>query len=473
MPDPEITPRFVTNGRLEGEIYVITLDGTEEVETEDQATAQVAARSRSPKRPVEVVLEAQGAGRRPRIVELRALPAPEPPASTAVAKPSSPGQTAIAKAPDLPRGIISNPEVLTQQLRAMEHYYNVLSPAIALSDVTPGFGASFALITVNTAVNDKGKGTDTYRSAKIHAPDERGLSKTCLLRLSQAAGIQWLESGCKPLPTYGERNLWRWKHFGYIRTHDGQWQPIHGSKELDLRDGSDEIADMKPAQIQQARSFGNEICETKSMERAIRMALAIRQSYTVAELAKPFAIVRFNFTPDMNDPEIKKIVTEANLKGIGALYQPPPTAALPEHLDDPLGDAMPTIDDGDVKPAKESRSSVKRAAQQSRKADPFAAATVDNGFRTIADVKVIKEGNNAAGRPWKMIRVIADTGESWTTFSLTDAAVANEAKAKGWPVRITDKENEKYPDQRDLESITLIDPRQPNLPGTDAPAGGL
>jgi hypothetical protein len=74
----------------------------------------------------------------------------------------------------------------------------------------------------------------------------------------------------------------------------------------------------------------------------------------------------------------------------------------------------------------------------------------------------------AEGRPWTRWQVIAKTGEVWTTFDAKVAADAEEAKSRGWFVRITDVQNQRYPDQMDIKTLTLIDPRQPNLPGTGA-----
>lgn len=462
------TPTFrqVTAGRMEGDLYLITLDGGEVVETIDEAVAHAAAQARRDRKEIAVVLEA-GANGRQRLIEITET-RPIPP-STVPARVDRPSQ-ALTKAPELPHGLIVNPEELAVQMRTMSQHYNVLSPAIAISQMAPGYGANMAVVVIDPTVtfSDDGKsgsGPDCYWSKFIFQGDKskRALNKQGLTRISQAAGVQWDPTHCRRLDNGRERNYWRWQYYGGIRTHDGQWQPLTATRELDLRDGSAEALGMASVnQLNQARARGNEICETKAMQRAIR-ALGIKQVYTVDELKKPFLIVRFSFTPDMSDPEIKKLVTERAMSGMGQLYAPPPAAALPaiEAPADDIDDAMPTTTGpGDKSQAKP-------------KADPFAepSAGQSSAADPVTVVKVDKStGKNAkSGRAWTLYKVTFSTGEVAATFSETLHQLIDEASAHKAPVKYATVENPGYDDK--LESFSIVDNRQPSLPGTE-PAGG-
>ena len=75
--------------------------------------------------------------------------------------------------------------------------------------------------------------------------------------------------------------------------------------------------------------------------------------------------------------------------------------------------------------------------------------------------------SKATGRPFTKYTVVSKDGDKWTTFDTAVVADVEAAIRNGWPVRVADKINDKYPDQRDLVRLTVLDPRQPSLPGAD------
>jgi hypothetical protein len=451
--------RYVLAGKLEENVYLITLDGGEVVQTIDEAIATAANAAMRKKQALVVDLERPAGAKYSVIAELR-LATNEEIAAAAPAtteKPTGlakPGSSAVA-APAIPTGLISDPLKLTEQLQALGRHYNVISPMIAVSQFAPGYGVNLVVVSIDSKIVDEttGRGTDTYHSKKIHKPNERALSKNGLLKISQALGIQWAPP--KRLDDGSEANRWQWQYYGVVRNYDGQLQPVTGSRELDLRTGSAEAAGMSDGQLKVARTFGNEICETKAMERAIRNY--VRQVYTVEELAKPFLIPRFSFTPDMSDPEIKKLVTERALNGMSSLY-PPPAVEMPSSAAAPAAAA--------ALPAPKSNPFAEPPKSASP-AIPGAAAdfVLPDDAKFIADIKQLRTGERKDKTKWALRQVTATTGEAWTTFEDKHVAVAEEAKAKGWPVRIVDKENTEYPDQLNIGAITLIDPRQGDLLG--------
>lgn len=459
-------PRTLTAGALVEDWYVLTLDGGEVVHTQDESIAKAAATAKRAHHAFTIEIERQGD--KVVVTELNVVidqPAAKPaPASTAVAKATPTAITGLAKRPELPTGLISDPQALTNQLTSLQAHYHVMSPAISVSQMAPGFGANLAVVQIDpTVVMDKygnGAGADCYYSnSLLKDQNKRALNKQGLLKIAQAAGIQWVPEHCRRMDDGKERYLWRWQYFGYVRTHDGQLQPVQGSRELDLRDGSAEATAMKDQQLDKARAVGNQVCETKAMQRAIR-TLGIRQAYTLDELKKPFLIVRFSFTPDMSDPEIKKAVTLQAMGGLGALYQAPTANVLP---------ALPET----TGPADETDRSTEPAAAV-KKSDPFAddaaptsntTETIPDGTTTIVEVKKasgVKKKDGKPDQPWSKYDVTFATGEMATTFSQTVQQLIDAAQQQKARVRITTSEREGYNDN--LDSLEIVDKRQQSLP---------
>jgi len=84
-----------------------------------------------------------------------------------------------------------------------------------------------------------------------------------------------------------------------------------------------------------AREFGKRMTESKAGNRAVRALLGISPKYSFAELEeKEFAVVRFVFTPDLDDREVKMLVVSHGLQAQRMLYGQPAgpissTTALP------------------------------------------------------------------------------------------------------------------------------------------------
>lgn len=90
------------------------------------------------------------------------------------------------------------------------------------------------------------------------------------------------------------------------------------------------------------------------------------------------------------------------------------------------------------------------------------AAELPSDARFVSDVT--DKSGQTNGREWTRYTVMFKDGAEATTFSLSLARVASEAKQRGLPVRAAFSTNEKYPDQQNLESLDIIDTRQGTLP---------
>lgn len=439
------SPRQVIGGRMEGgadsPTYVVVLDGQQETETRDFDLASAAAATKRASQRIAVTLETR-AGARPQLLAFEILPdAPAP--EKALTRAAAPAAGALAhQAPALPTHLIHDPQELAAQFQAMRQHYNVLSPAIAVSQMAPGFGANLAIVHIDSTLTKRdkygnGSGPDTYFSKAIHKDESnRSLNKHGLQKISAALGIQWDYNASRRTDDGRQRNYWSWTYVGTVRTHDGQLQPVLGSRELDLRDGSAEALKMSSAdQLMQQRSMGNQLCETKAMHRAIRNF--VQHSYTVDELRKPFLICRFSFTPDMSDPEIRKLVTERALSGVGALYNPPAGKLLPALQ------APPDPDDAGDAPAP-------------AKGDPFTE-------KPAAPLTIVKVDPVKARPPktWLRYDVAFSDGLLASTFDAKLQKLIDEAFEKKLPVTRVTSEREGFNDQ--LDALTIVDGTQPAL----------
>lgn len=468
VTQPATRERQVLGGSLDKTtgLYTLVLDGNEHVTTDQQAVANAAYQAKSRGQAIVVELEARSAGQPPAVIELKLAPKPVAASSSspvaAIARTTpAPTTTALAAAPALPTGLIHSPEQLTEQLTRLQTHYHVLSPAIAVADMAAGYGANLALVKIDPNVTidqaGNGQGADCYFSKSMHKePNKRSLNKQGIVKIGQASGVQWDPRLCRRTDDGSQRNYWAWTYVGYVRTHDGQVLTISGSRELDLRDGAAEAVQMQGGQLPKARAMGNELCETKAMLRALRV-LGIRPSYTVEELQKPFLIVRFSFSPDMNDPEIKKLVTDRAMAGIGQLYTPPmPTAG-----------ELPAATNAPALTAKSDP-----FAEGTETATPAAASTASAHARPIGGSKVTdvakfdgmsKAREGKPSKPYTRYTITFDSGEVATTFSGSHFETATKAKASGQWVKAQFEENEKFPDQLNLSALEPLDGSQPDL----------
>ena len=160
--------------------------------------------------------------------------------------------------------------------------------------------------------------TDTYESKDLkaghRAPNAKGLSK-----LADAAGVNFvdevrLDGGSDPKRAY-------------VRVYA---EMIDGTGLKRRAPGSrDYILDSQPMtepQRQRAKAFVHENAATRARHRALRALLSLPQSYSIADLQKPFAIARYVL--NTQHPEIRDAVKNALVGAVAAVYGPEPARQL-------------------------------------------------------------------------------------------------------------------------------------------------
>jgi hypothetical protein len=259
---------------------------------------------------------------------------------------------------------VRTPQELAQTVREMEKLAFILSPAIVVSNIAEGYVVNRAVVPISPVVDPKtGRGDDVYYQAAIHKkhkvgedwiPDEVSLNKNGLIKIMSAAGIDITRS--ERTDNGKDPYYWAWAAEGTIIDFDGRKRKLPpGNVEIDYRDGAASIGEWTPdkwveserradaervrrklsaadawkvkaepiggwsaERVMNARRFGLRIAEAEALNRLIRN-LGIRQTYTIAELeAKPFLI--FRCSPDMSDPDVKRMTLAAHLGATDLLY---------------------------------------------------------------------------------------------------------------------------------------------------------
>lgn len=301
----------------------------------------------------------EGAGQRPAQQQPRTQQAPQP-ASTGEQARGSATQQPPPAAESKALTIFRDPNKIQGRLVAARQNYNVLMPQSHLDFIPEGYAVSVRTVRIDP---DKDHG-DVYPIPG--AGGKVALSKVALDKLSAAGGINWyptrrLDDGSDPRYCHVEV-------VGVYQEFDGSARVISATKELDLRDGSPTCLELERIAAKKQRSADDQIsqmrmhilshAESKARNRAIRMAFAIRSSYSPDEVARPFIIPKLVFTGESEDPELRREFAKMRAQqamiasgilyggapGGGGIQQPPrplPEQPEPRMLNAPPVGAVP------------------------------------------------------------------------------------------------------------------------------------
>lgn len=233
--------------------------------------------------------------------------------------------TRPAAALALPASPVAKIEELRANLERLATQANLVTPIASLDYIPQMHRVSFRVVVIDATLRSVKRGdktyevgTDTYRDPKFCEPNERALTKTGVLKIFRAAGIDVVES--RRVDDRSDGLMVAWRVVIDVPELDGRLTRYVGTKELDFRPGSPSIARMSEAARVQAASVILENAETKAMLRAARAALQLRQKYTLEELAKPFVIPMLVPDLDASDPEIKRMIAAKALRLENVLY---------------------------------------------------------------------------------------------------------------------------------------------------------
>lgn len=254
---------------------------------------------------------------------------------------------------------------------------NVLLPVSSEVQLNPFYKYTVMEVTADTS----DKSGDIFKVGSVKVGNQGGRdvyadvfspAKPLLMKLAAAAGIQF-----DPINTHGEyisKNCYKAKAYGAMRMPDGTGKTHCDEKVINLDDEEDRfrlefmdkslqgITDAKAAQEASKMFKGdwvdavdkwNKPCKaykiadsdrqnyidrsvlvnmtllrktfaekamTGAILRVIRALIGLKGTYTIEELKKPFAIPRVTFSPDFNDPTVRKAMLEQGMNSMNNMF---------------------------------------------------------------------------------------------------------------------------------------------------------
>ena len=190
-------------------------------------------------------------------------------------------------------------------------------------------------------------------------PNAKGIGKSTLMTLSNAAGVEWVVS--RRIDDGRDPRFCHWHVEGRYPLIDGTYRMIEGDRDVDLREGADQIAGKTAGEIAALRQNMMRSAITKAKLRALREGFGVDQGMPIPELDKPFVFAKAVFTGRSSDPKIRRMfaaviaqkqlmASQALFGGAPALMAPAPLAQLPSgfNMQEPPGMDLDYDDDGEV-----------------------------------------------------------------------------------------------------------------------------
>jgi hypothetical protein len=362
-------------------------------------------------------------------------------------------QTGLAKAETKKAPVITTPEEYGSALeRWTTARYNVLSPFTTFSGLQEGYG----LIASRVSIDPDPMRGEVYGEGAPWVPKGHvALAKVGLRKIAECGGMSTSFRRTDPRTI-----AYYWEGDGIAR-----WRGLDGSIveretpfEWDMRDGSPRLKGFTPKQIDEARKHGLRHCATRAINAAIR-EYGVKQVYTVAEMAKPFVIVRVVYLPDRSDPDVRRILTENALAGTSSLYAHAHAAALPPVSGEVID---PFEDDRELQPVGRGGTAASAATPAATAGQTPADATLPEGFGYIQKVEVVelkRRDNKGTFPKWT---VIDHTGVAHVTVKRE----LGESAMRYWKDRVAvdiESEENNY-QENEIVSLYVNDPAQPTLP---------
>lgn len=179
----------------------------------------------------------------------------------------------------------------------------------------------------------------------------------------------------------------------------GGFRTITKSKEIDC---ALEKQSMSDAQFRRFLPHRASIAETKAYMRCIRAALGLAQGYTQQEIARPFVIA--HIVPNLDAPDIRKILIDNSLRDMGLLFERPETkqAAVEQAQPLALSAAASSVKGGDeAVPEEEEYPEAEYPETKDDEALPWNALAAPPTKYLCADCgREITDTTGKNGQPW-------------------------------------------------------------------------
>lgn len=235
---------------------------------------------------------------------------------------------------------------------------NVLGPLTQIDYIPPGYVLSLrvVLLPLDGMLDEQGgelwaaHGTGRHRlksgqyldnglwhklPGSSSKPDKVSMEKAALDLIASTSACDYLPP--RRVDDRSETHYWEMQCGIRFRTFDGSYREVWDGVEYDLRDGAPEaekaLGKHKSVKgLSEARRFGARNAISKARNRAIRAAFGIRP-LEVWQAERPFVFPVLQWLPDMNNPEIAKMVAAKELGLIGEMYGSESSAPAPIEID--------------------------------------------------------------------------------------------------------------------------------------------
>lgn len=203
---------------------------------------------------------------------------------------------------------------------------NVINPVSSIAQADPNWSPAISVVQLD-------KDLHTYPVSGKH-----GLNKQALETLAKAAGVLYARTTRVPNTELGHGELWAYRATVGFRRSDGTIDEVTRERgfveaaersEIELavtkggKFGASGTAawqtEVEKRWLNELR-FGRSKTESKAINRAMRAGLQVPTSLESKDLAKPFLVIGYNFTPDYDDVEVKRILVAAGLNAQAAIY---------------------------------------------------------------------------------------------------------------------------------------------------------
>lgn len=224
--------------------------------------------------------------------------------------------TQLVRASDL--GLPNEPQtditaIQDAMLTATDKGYNVLAPTMRLQFMPPNHQISMRIVQFDAQFNGGEKSNGSYYQVD---GGKLALHGSSLAMLAAAAGISTTSTHTELLEPYVWRSVVRMTMKGF----DGQRRYVEKTKIVDLREGSPDCPNWSAQRLAGARQHGAALAESKAANRVVRYMLGLKAGYTRKQAAQPFVFPVLVWIPNLDDPEVNKMVTAAELGLIDQVY---------------------------------------------------------------------------------------------------------------------------------------------------------
>jgi len=235
-------------------------------------------------------------------------------------------------------------EALTKDLEVYKKQgANLLMPSTQFE----GLSEFHAPVIERVMLSSNPSDGDVYPHSEEEDPAKQKfrLTKQALMKLSVCAGIVWSVTATRRVDDGSNRNYVCYQAVGGLKKADGTPIFLKAQYDMDfevveaelralyetktkskwMKDKTDKekaeyIEFCVKRDMLQKRKHKLKLAESGAMNRVVREILGLKNTYTAAELAKPFVMARIVFRPDYSDRDVKAKIIDAHIKAMTGVY---------------------------------------------------------------------------------------------------------------------------------------------------------